>query len=194
MNLKSLHRVVLASALAVGPLTGATNAAPITYEGTLTSGTAVTGMVGGSGWINEVASEVDFWRFMANAGNAVTIRGTRGNPNLDPALSLYFGVTTADQALFLNDADWGGLTYLTFADDDVSVPAGPGGDPLLNMYRLPFTGNYTIAIGGFSSTGAGPFPYTLTAQVVAQAVTAPPTIPLLIAGLLAFACTRRRPA
>jgi len=194
MKLKSLLPLIAGSALTFGSLTASVDALPIVYEGSLTSGTAVTGSVGMSGWINEVASEVDFWRFMANAGNLVTIRGTRGSPNLDPALSLYFGVTTADQALFLNDADWGGLTYLTFADDEVSVPAGPGGDPLLSMYRVPFTGNYTIAIGGFNSSGGGAFPYTLTAQIVAQAVPAPATIALLVGALLAFAPMWRRRA
>jgi len=194
MNLNSMFRLVPICAFAIASLANTVKAAPITYEGMLTSGTPVSGSVAMSGWINEVASEVDFWRFMADAGNLVTIRGVRGSPNLDPAFSLYFGVTSADQALFLNDADWGGLTYLTFADDEVSVPAGPGGDPLLNMYRVPFTGNYTIAIGGFNSSGLGPFSYTLTAQVAAQVLPEPTSVALLMAGLLAFTRAWRRRA
>ena len=55
----------------------------------------------------------------------------------------------ADEATFLNDADWGGLRYLTFADDEVTVPGGPGGDPAITGFALPFSGTYTVALGGF---------------------------------------------
>ena len=84
-------------------------------------------------------------------------------------------------------ADWGGLRYLAIADDEITVPSGPGGDPALTGFRLPFTGQYTIAIGGIDSTGAGPFSYRLQVSAVPE-----PEIALLIAaGLVALGAFRR---
>ena len=85
-------------------------------------------------------------------------------------------------------ADWGGLRYLAFADDEITVASGPGGDPALTDFLLPFTGDYTIALGGINSDGAGPFAYRLQVTAVPE-----PEIALLFgAGLGAIAWTRRR--
>jgi len=171
-------KLSLVAAALTAALTLPSQAAPVSNEGTLAFGAPVTGLVSGTGWGNEMASQVDFWRFSGTAGQSVDIRGTRLDTNLDPALSLYFGTTTADNAQFINDADWGGLTYLDFADDE-TPNAGPGGDPLLAQFLLPFDGAYTIAFGGFQSNTDGPFSYSL--QVTA--VPAPESALLLIAGL-----------
>jgi hypothetical protein len=165
-------------------------AVPVRYEGSLASGATVNGSVGGFGWGGEVAGQVDFWSFSAQAGDLLNLSARRSAPGLDPALTLYFGMTSADESLFLNDADWGGLRYLTFADDEITVPGGPGGDPALTGFRLPFAGTYTVAIGGFQSLTAGPYNYSMTS---AAAPIPEPTVTLmLLAGLGSMAFLRRR--
>jgi hypothetical protein len=77
--------------------------------------------------------------------------------------------------------------YLRFADDEIAVPGGPGGDPLLTDYLLPFSGFYTIAIGGFSSTGSGPFGYSMQVTAIPE----PETVLLMSLGLAAVGLTRR---
>src|SRR3954468_7225745 len=115
MNLKVL--VVGAMLFLAGWSNG--HAVPITYEGSLTSSVPVTGSVGGFSYFLEEAESVDFWRFSAVAGQTLNIAGIRLDQALDPALSLYFGLTFADRSLFLNDASWGGLVFLAAADDEV---------------------------------------------------------------------------
>jgi len=164
------------------------SAVPIHYEGTITPNTSVSGSVGGFGFLDDDAADVDFWSFFGFANTRVTIRGARGAALLDPSLSLYFGTTTADAATFLHDASFGGLVYLISADDQIAVANGPFGDPLLASFLLPSTGFYTIAIGGSISGGNGPYPYTL-----GLAVPVPPTLPLLVSGgaALGFGLRRR---
>ena len=184
-------KYVIGTVIAALALLGSTVAqsALITYEGTITPSATVGGSIGGFGWVREDATDVDFWRFMGIAGNSVTIRGTRLNVALDPALDLYFGTTTADDSLFRTGQSWGGMQFLVSADDEVDAPpGGPFGDPLISFLRLPFTGNYTIAIGGAGSVGEGPYAYSLSVQVVPI----PGTAWLVLAGLAGIARTRRR--
>src|SRR4051812_18072216 len=98
---------IAAFAIAVSATTPA-HALPITYEGTIGLPGTVTGSVGANGWESETAADVDFWRFNASAGDALTAIGRRVSPGLDPVFTLYFGTTTADAAQFIHDADWGG--------------------------------------------------------------------------------------
>jgi hypothetical protein len=190
MTIKSAFAAAALALSAVGPA----QAVPISYEGTIAAGTPVTGSVTGNGWETETAAGVDFWRFNGVVGQSFSVRGTRLDPNLDPVLTLYFGTTTADASQFLHDADWGGLVFLRVADDEVSVASGPGGDPLLSNYLLPFTGLYTIAIGGIGSNGAGPFNYSMQTTQIA-AVPEPETVMLMTTGLgLLLMAQRRRKA
>ena len=126
-------------------------AVPIFYEGDITSGIPVFGSVSGGGWVNEIASEVDFWRFFGTAGDVIDLRGDRLDIGLDTAFSLYFGTTGADESAFDNSADFGGLGFLLIRDDEIDNP-GPFGDPFLDDFALPSTGFYTVAIGGFLSS------------------------------------------
>ena len=135
-------------------------AVPILYEGALTSGVASVGSVTGNGWITSQASGVDFWSFFGNSGDIIDLTGSRLDEGLDPAFSLYFGTTGADESAYTSFADFGGLDFLLTRDDDIDVP-GPFGDPFLNDFVLPQTGNYTVAIGGLASSGSGPFGYQL---------------------------------
>lgn len=180
---------LLTAALTAFGCIGAAHALPVVYQGTLVSGVPASGSVGGTSWADEAASLVDFWRFSGVPGDTVSITVTRGSAALDPAFSLYFGTTNADGAFFLNDADWGGLVFLTFRDDDIQNP-GPGGDPSLNTYLLPFAGNYTLAIGGFNSTTSGEYNYNLS--YVAQPIPEPEISLLMAGGLCGLAWYGRR--
>ena len=168
---------------------GAAQSAVIRYEGVITPPlTTVTSTVGGFGFIRQVASDVDFWSFAGVAGSQVSIRGTRLDAGLDPALDLYFGTTTADDSLFRTGQSWGGLQFLAASDDVVDPPSGPFGDPLLGFFTLPTTGVYTIAIGGAGSDGEGPYRYSLSVQAVPE----PEIAWLLLAGVAGIGWRTRR--
>ena len=169
--------------LAIG-CAGSAAAAPVVYEGSLQSGVSVTGQVGGFGWSDENATQVDFWSFSGLAGAVVDIGAVRLAPDLDPVFSLYAGTTQADGSAFRSEADWGGLRFLTYADDEIPA-AGPGGDPALTAFVLPQTGSYTIAIGGFASIDLGPYGYRLDYAVRPLPEPAPALLLALgLAGLL----------
>jgi len=168
-------------------------AAPIAYEGVLVPALPVTGSVGGFSYFLETGSSVDFWRFAGVAGQTVTFDVGRLNGNLDPALSLYSGTTSADASLFRSGTNWGGLTFIGSLDDEhpPALMPGPGGDPF-GSFVLPASGNYTVAIGGFESTDAGSYPYRLTMTTAVAAVPEPTTWAMLAIGLAGVGYLRRR--
>jgi Bacterial pre-peptidase C-terminal domain/PEP-CTERM motif len=172
--------------------TAAVNAAPIAYEGVLVPGVADTGSVGGFSWFLEEGAQVDYWRFSGVAGEIVTLSVNRLNGNLDPALSLYSGITSADTSLFSASGSWGGLTFIGSLDDEhpAFLTPGPGGDPF-GSFTLPSAGNYTVAIGGSTSTDAGSYPYRVTLTAVTP-VPEPETWATLGLGLAALGFLRQR--
>lgn len=177
-------------ACALATLTAASaHAAAVPYEGTLVSGVPVTGSIGGFSYFLDQGANVDYWRFSANGGNTVTLTGRRLNGNLDPVIGLWFGTTTADTSTFVSEADWGGLRFVGSLDDErpPSVTPGPNGDPF-GSFVLPFTGLYTVVIGGGLSTDGGAYPYSLTIAVVPE----PATFALPGAGLVGAGLLRRR--
>lgn len=167
------------------------NAAPIAYEGVLVPGVPDTGSVGGFSWFLETGAQVDFWRFSGVAGEVVTLSVNRLNGNLDPALSLYSGITSADTSLFSASGNWGGLTFIGSLDDEhpAFLTPGPGGDPF-GTFVLSSSGNYTVAIGGSTSTDAGSYPYRVTLTAVAP-VPEPETWVTLALGLAVLGYLRR---
>ncbi|MEO8936777.1 MAG: PEP-CTERM sorting domain-containing protein [Burkholderiaceae bacterium] len=170
-------------------MTARATAAPVAYEGTLLFGVPVTGTVGSTGWLDETASEVDFWRVVIPTGGSVIgITGTRLDADLDLVLSFYRGTTAADESAYRSESDWGGLTYLGFADDEIPN-AGPGGDPFYSSGFIA-AGDYTIAIGGFLSNGEGPYRYSLI--VTPSAIPEPAIFMLGAIGLAALARSRKR--
>ena len=164
----------------------ASGAHALSYQGTLTTVAPVTGTVGGFGWVDDEGSEVDFWQFTAVAGNVLNISATRLVEALDPAFTLYFGTSTASDSAFVHNASFGGLTFLAIANDEIANP-GPFGDPLLSLFRVPFTGSYTLAVGGDGSENFGPYGYSLRLQ----AVPVPATLLLALTGLLCLGYRRR---
>ena len=159
---------------------------PITYEGTLVSRVPVTGEVGGFSYIDRNVGQMDFWRVFAEGANRITLVAHRIAPELDPAMSFYFGQTSADGSLFDPYASFGGLTHLADADDELPSTIGPYGDPFIELV-VRRTGYYTIAIGGSASDSSGLLGYTLTATVVPL----PATLLLVGAGMLALGWARR---
>lgn len=143
---------------------GSASAITISYEGDLTPrGGAGSGAVPTlSGWVEAAGGEVDFWRFFGQAGRELSVIVATADPDLAPGLSLYLGTTTALEFEFLNDAGFGGLTFLAAA----SAP-GPGGSAVLADFVLPHTGLYTLAVGGATPpfladpAAAGPFAYQI---------------------------------
>jgi PEP-CTERM motif-containing protein len=185
MNIRNILAGTVLTAATV-----AAAAAPIAYEGVLVPSVPATGSIGGFSWFLETASLVDFWQFSGVAGQTVTFDVGRLNGNLDPALSLYSGITTADTSLFSSGSSWGGLMFIGSLDDEHSpaLTPGPGGDPF-GSFVLPTTGNYTVAIGGFDSTDAGSYPYRLT---MTTAVPEPSTWAMFTIGLASLGYLRRR--
>jgi hypothetical protein len=125
------------------------------------------------------------------------VSGLRLNAGLDPGFSLYFGTTSADESTFNAGADFGGLTFLAFLDDDVpDAFGGPFSEPFLNDFALTNTGYYTIAF--FSVAGDdGQHGYSLTVTGNAPdpgvvAVVEPATLALFGAGLAGIGLLRQR--
>ena len=175
-----------ALAMAVGM--GTVHAAPVQYSGTLGSGAPVTGTVGGFSYFLDQGALVNYWRIAAVAGATISLSASRLNGNLDPMLGLWFGTTSADTSAFIDGIDWGGMTFIGGLDDE-HAPAlpGPNGDPF-GSFIAPFTGIYTIIIGGGLSTDTGPYAYSLTATAIPE----PATFGLLAAGVLGAGLSRRR--
>jgi len=166
-------------------------AAPISYEGEIGVPGMVSGSVGGYGWTDRDASQVDFWYFNIGPGGLyVDIWAERGDIALDPVFSLYSGTTTADESEFLNVQGFGGMDLIAWADDEIDVPGSPFGDPMIDGLFLD-EGVYTIAMGGFFSDGAGPYNYDLFINYVTP-VPAPAAAWLLGSALLGLAGLARR--
>jgi hypothetical protein len=190
--------IAAAGLMAVVGLASAALADPISYQGDLVSGSTVTGsLVDNNGYDPANTQGRDFWRFYGEAGDVVDIVGLRLNAGLDPGFSLYFGTTSADESTFNAGADFGGLTFLAFLDDDVpDAFGGPFSEPFLNDFALTNTGYYTIAF--FSVAGDdGQHGYSLTVTGNAPdpgvvAVVEPATLALFGAGLAGIGLLRQR--
>ena len=154
---------------------------------------ADTGSVGGFSWFLETGAQVDFWRFSAVAGQTMTLDVNRLNGNLDPGLSLYSGMTTADTSLFSASGNWGGLTFIGSLDDEhpAFLTPGPGGDPFGSFvsaeHRQLHRGDRRQ-----HSTDAGSYPYRVTLTTAVAAVPEPETWAMLASVSAALGFVRRR--
>jgi hypothetical protein len=187
-----IRNLLLPLAMATAGLTAA-QATPIAYEGVLVPGLLEDGSVGGFSWFLNEGAGVDFWQFSATAGTDVTLEVDRLNGNLDPALSLYQGTTSADVSTFDSANSFGGMTFIGSLDDENPPFVGPGGftgDPF-GTFHIGTTGSYTVAVGGSDSTDPGNYPYQIELTTV-SAVPEPSPFMLMAAGLAGLAFLRRR--
>ena len=167
--------------------------ASVVYEGLLVPSVPAAGQVGGFGWFLDDGSLVDYWRFAGIAGQTVTFTVDRLSGNLDPALSFYAGITSADTAQFSAGGNWGGLTFLGSLDDEKAafLSPGPAGDPS-GSFVLAGSGNYTVVVGGGNSTDAGSYPYRLTMTTAAAPIPEPSVWAMFGVGLAGLGFLRRR--
>ena len=186
-----IGNIVAATVLAAA--SAGASASAVVYEGVLVPSAAATGSVGGFSWFLNQGSGVDYWRFSGTAGQTVTFTVDRLNGNLDPALSFYSGVTSADTSLFNANGSWGGLTFIGSLDDEHSpfLTPGPDGDPF-GSFVLASSGNYTVVVGGGDSTDGGPYPYRLTMTVAAAPIPEPSVWAMFASGLAGLGFLRRR--
>ena len=187
----NIRHHVIGSALALAA--ACASSATVVYEGVLVPSVPVTGQVGGFGWFLDSGSLVDYWRFSGVAGQTVSFSVDRLNGNLDPALSFYAGITSADTAQFASGASWGGLTFLGSLDDEKAafLTPGPAGDPS-GSFVLAGTGNYTVVVGGGNSTDAGSYPYRLTMTASAAPIPEPSVWAMFGLGLAGLGFLQRR--
>ncbi|MEO6745677.1 MAG: PEP-CTERM sorting domain-containing protein [Caldimonas sp.] len=187
----NMRKSILASALVLASAWA--GAVPVAYEGVLVPSVAATGQVGGFSWFLDNGSGVDYWRFAGVAGQTVSFAVDRLNGNLDPGLSFYAGITSADTSLFSAGSSWGGLTFIGSLDDEKAafLTPGPAGDPL-GSFVLASTGNYTVVVGGANSTDAGSYAYRLTMTTAAAPIPEPSVWAMFGVGLAGLGYLGRR--
>ncbi|MCW9037620.1 hypothetical protein [Altibacter sp.] len=130
--------------------------APVTYVGELcdevVQGTVNSGQSIGNpaGW--------NYYSFVGNAGDNITIQVNRLDDGMDAAFSLFEGTTNdSDGVNFLNGG--ANMTFLDFGDDEIPHP-GCFGDPY-SAIVLPSTGSYTLAVYYWANCGTTPYDYEI---------------------------------
>ena len=139
------------------------------------------------GWSNGPTA-VDFWLFSGVAGDSVLLNTRNDSADGSLLIALYAGRTSLFEeflptpAFFTTPFDWGGLTGLL----QYELAAGMS---LLQEFLFPFTGDYTMIVGGSGFGIGGDIRYS--AQATVQAVSEPGSLALLALGVLGIVAARR---
>lgn len=160
-------------------------------SGDVTGGGDVSGTVTSSNaWVlaNPVdGDEVNFWTLTANAGDLLSIVVT--SEQIEFGVSVYQGLVEQFDLLvpgFANDASFADNIFV------VGTPSfGAAGTSLLNI-ALPFSGIYTIAVGGEGFSFDPSFAYDMNVSVAP--VPLPAAVWLLGSALMGLGVLRRRTA
>lgn len=175
---KLIKIIVSLAALAVASVGVA---APISYQGDLTS----------TGLVESKVEKEAWWTFSANAGDILTITVRRLEAALDPALVLYSGVSSN-----IND-----LTFLGYRDDnlDAGVAGGPFGDPQFSNFGITETGEYSLRLFSFVSLDAGQdglFDYSINVEnstaLTSASVSEPATFGIMALSMMGLMGLRRK--
>ena len=132
----------------------------ITYNGELLPGIVNYGEASYRGYNN--LANANFWYFTGNAGDCVSIDVNRVSCEMDPVIIVYSG-----------SGDTTNLTFLAFADDEDVAACAPAcfsyGDPSLEGFSLPSSGDYTIAVwdlvGGNCTSGPQSYSIVMTGSI-----------------------------
>lgn len=157
--------------------------------GDVTGGGSFDGAVTSSGaWVqaNPVdGSEVNFWTLTANAGDLLSI--IVNSAQLEFGVSVYQGLVEPFDLLvpgFANDASFGDNIFVA------GTPSfGASGTSLLDI-ALPFSGIYTIAVGGEGFGFGDNYAYTMDVSVAP--VPLPAAFWLLGSALMGLGALRRK--
>lgn len=148
---------------------------PVIYEGVLANGHGNVGSVKFAS-IGESANW-DYWSFCAVEGAIIDIAVHRTTSAMDPAASIWTGVTPTAEGLMAFATGNGFLTFAGAADDNDGIPHGVGGffaDARI-VTVAPLTGIYTLTVFDFIGAGppdaAGEVPYDILASGLGVGVT-----------------------
>lgn len=115
----------------------------------------------------------DYYYFYGIAGQPVVLEAHRTTWQMDPAITLFFGMTNDSTGLFPTYSTQPGMIFVAWADDNNGWPhgiPGPFADPQIAIV-LPSTGWYTLAVYDFvGGTPPALLPYDLLISGVAVPV------------------------
>lgn len=198
MFLAKFSRTCVVAAIVLAGLQLDAAADPVSYDGTLLPNSSASGELPPTSTVAD-ATQADYWRFWATAGDLVTVYVERADGELDPAQFVYSGiyVDTTDPGLTNDGFLLGtGSNMIDFGDDErPGALPGPYGDPE-SVFIAPVTGWYTVAVTSFISDPVPPdgdYDYTISVKGnTGYSPNPEPGTMILLSGALAAAGAWRR--